>query len=128
VEFVYYNPAAQQALKRKMYFFCFFLTLSDLKQISQTSSRTIPKLIPELFGSVRTRIVEARVRFGSLIFKKAHLYCAVSNEMQCDERERQRCQMPLSGKRQIQHGKMPKTAKCRFKKRQVIFTPVGSRF
>jgi hypothetical protein len=26
----------------------------------------------------------------------------------------------VSGKRQIQHGKMPKTAKCRFKKRQII--------
>jgi hypothetical protein len=32
--------------------------------------------------------------------------------------------MPVSGKRQIQHGKMPKNAKCQLKKRQIIVTPV----
>jgi hypothetical protein len=37
-------------------------------------------------------------------------------------------QMAVGGKRQIQHGKMPKNAKRRFKKRQIIFTPQGSRF
>jgi hypothetical protein len=40
----------------------------------------------------------------------------------------QRCQMPVTGKRQIHPGKTPNNAKGRFKKRQIIFTPVGSRF
>jgi hypothetical protein len=41
---------------------------------------------------------------------------------------RQRCQMTVTGKRQIQPGKTPKNAKGRFKKGQMIFIPVGSRF
>jgi hypothetical protein len=74
-----YNPAAQQALKgkKKQYFFYIFFGLGQiclfLKQISRTSSRTIPELLPEMFGLVRTRTVEVRVRLRLLIFKKAHL-------------------------------------------------------
>jgi hypothetical protein len=37
--------------------------------------------------------------------------------------QKQRCQMPLTGKRQIQHAKMPKKRQMPFKKRQNKITP-----